>query len=311
MKLSQAIAGFWLEKKLSFSPNTVANYGYTFREFIDFVGDMDIEQITAIDIRRFLAHLAERPSKRGGKLSKRTVHDAWSPLSSLWTWAETELGIKHIIRGKVKQPDYGKRIIEPLTPEEIKRLVKATTHTRPWTAKQGKQAQTKRPTGDRDKAILLTLVDSGIRISELCALQLQDYDAGRGRLHIKHGKGDKERYAVVGVRTQKAIWRYLLARPDAKPVSPLFASREERPLRRDNLHHLLQQLGENAGVTNVHPHRFRHTFAVTFLRNGGNVMVLKELLGHESLQQVMEYVRIAEQDLAAGARHSPVDNWRI
>lgn len=58
-------------------------------------------------------------------------------------------------------------------------------------------------------------------------------------------------------------------------------------------------------------HRFRHTFAIQFLRNGGNLFVLKELLGHESLDMVMRYARIAEQDIEASVRYSPVDNWRL
>jgi site-specific recombinase XerD len=74
---------------------------------------------------------------------------------------------------------------------------------------------------------------------------------------------------------------------------------------------LVNRIGDRAGVSNAHPHRLRHTFAVTFLRNGGNVKTLQELLGHESLEMVMLYVKLAEQDIDGAVKHSPVDNWRI
>jgi site-specific recombinase XerD len=74
---------------------------------------------------------------------------------------------------------------------------------------------------------------------------------------------------------------------------------------------MILRLGDNAGVQNAHPHRFRHTFAITFLRNGGSPLLLQELLGHEELSTVLHYVKLAEQDIDDGARHSPADHWRL
>ena len=83
-------------------------------------------------------------------------------------------------------------------------------------------------------------------------------------------------------------------------------------LDRNNLRHMLSRNGKVAGVANVHPHRFRHTFAVEFLRNGGNVFELQQVLGHEQLSTVQRYVRLAEIDLeSAGRRGSPADNWKL
>jgi hypothetical protein len=88
VKLPQAYEGYFLSKELQFSQNTVRNYSYTFRYLNEFLGDVELESVTSDDIRRFLVHLG-----RKRKMSKRSVHDAWIPLSSLWTWAEKELGI--------------------------------------------------------------------------------------------------------------------------------------------------------------------------------------------------------------------------
>ncbi len=313
MKLSQAIAGYWLDKRPSFSDATVERYTYAFDELKQLVGDIEIDRITSNDVRKFLAYLAKRPHKQDAdkRLSKRTIHDYWQPLSSLWSWAEKELGIQHIIKDKVQPPEYTEKAIDPFTQDEVKALVRALTHDKEWITSTGKAAKSKRHTAKRDEAIILTLLDCGLRVSELCALTIRDYDPKRGRLHVRHGKGDKERYTVIGSRTQKAIWRYLADRENAKPGEPLFASGRGTHLRRDNLYHMLSRIAEKAGVSKANPHRFRHTFAITFLRNGGNVFVLKELLGHESLDMVLIYLKLAEQDIDSASRHSPVDNWRI
>jgi integrase/recombinase XerD len=88
----------------------------------------------------------------------------------------------------------------------------------------------------------------------------------------------------------------------AEPVAPLFATSTGRQLDRFSLHGLLELAGDRAGVEDVYPHRFRHTFAITFLRNGGNVFALQRILGHESLTMVNKYLAIAQTDLQAAHR---------
>ena len=305
MKLSAVLKGYWLDKELEFSPNTVKQYRYAFNHLIDFLGDAEFERITSDDIRRYLMWLrTER------EVGKRTQQNYWITLSSLWTWAETELGVPHIIRGKVAKPTFTKKVIEPLTVDEVRRLLEVAAFTDEWMTATGKTTRSKRPTAERDKAIILMLLDTGIRASELCDLTIGDYDEKLGRFHIRHGKNDKARFVVAGKRTQRAIWRYLLRRPKAKQGDPLFATRDG-VMDRTNLYHTIKRLGDRAGITDAHPHKFRHTYAINFLRNGGNVKTLQEILGHESMDMVMNYVHLAEQDIDAAQRHSPADNWRL
>lgn len=298
MKLSEALDGYWLDKILHFSPTTTPGYRLTFRRLVEFLDDPPIETITANDLRRFLAHW------EGQGLSKRSIHDMWVRLSSLWTWAEIELRIPHILRKQIKAPDFKKNKPDPFTADEIKRLLSHVART---------TTGAKRDTALRDAAIVLTLLDTGLRASELCDLLIADYDAANARLHVVKGKGKgggKERFVVTGKRTQKALWRYLASR-QAAPQQPLFATRHGTPLSRTDLRHLLVRLGTRAGVAGVHPHRFRHTFAIAFLRNGGSIAVLKELLGHESLAMVLHYADIALHDIDASRGASPVDGWRL
>jgi len=111
------------------------------------------------------------------------------------------------------------------------------------------------------------------------------------------------------------VWRYLASRADHLPTDPLFVIDEaiNEPMNRYSVHKLIKRLGKRAGVVpDAHPHRFRHTFAINFLRNEGDVFSLKALLGHESLKTVQQYLAIAQVDTErAHQRASPVDNWKL
>jgi len=177
----------------------------------------------------------------------------------------------------------------------------------------------KRPTADRDRALILVLLDTGARASEICAdprhnasgALIRDYDPRNATLQVI-GKGNKERLLLLSSATQKALWRYLSSRPDRIPEENLFITRSGEPLTSTALLHLLKALGKQAGVPDCHPHRFRHTFAITFLRNGGRVLELQQLLGHTTITMVQHYVNLAQVDLdMAMKRASPVANWKL
>lgn len=306
MLLSDAISGYWLDKKMDVSPATVKAYSHWFRLLVEFLDDKEFRAITSTDLRRFFSYLLDEK-----ELSRRSVHDSWVPLSSLWTWAENELKTKHIIRdGKIKPLKFTEKPIEPFSQDELQRLVAGAGFT--IYRRAGKSVRMKRATADRDVAIILALVDGGLRASELCGLTIADYDRDRGRLHIRHGKGDKDRFVFLGSRAQKAIWKMMIGRKGSKPTDPLFAAKSIKPLDRNNLRHHIQLIAKRVGVVNAHPHRFRHTFAITFLRNGGNVAELQRILGHTEIEMSLRYARVAEIDLERAAqRYSVADNWRL
>lgn len=306
MNLSKVVEGFFVVRRTRLAVTTVTNYRYCFDKLIARYGpNKPFQEITTEDIRRFTDYL------RGMGLSERSVHDNLVICSVLWTFAASEFGYPHVVKG-IELPKYDDKLIIPFTVEETKALVKAAEWTSGWDTRTGKQTRSKRPTTRRDVAIILTLLDTGIRVSELCNLTMKDYQSDTGRLHIRHGKGNKSRYVFAGMRAQKAIWRYVLERDRVRPADPLFASKTENTLERNNVRHTLGIIGQNAGVIGVHPHRFRHTFAVEFLRNGGNVFELKRILGHEKLATVEIYLELASVDIQkAQQANSPADNWRL
>ena len=191
-------------------------------------------------------------------------------------------------------------------------MLNVVERSAPWVSKNGIRVEEQRDTARRDRAILLTLFDTGIRASELCALHLGDYEQKSGRLHVRNGKGNKSRYLWLGETGRKALWRYLADRPAAQPDDPLFATRTNQPLDRNNLRHMVERCARRAGVKGATVHRFRHSFAITFLRNGGSVLELQRLLGHERMETLRIYVTLAESDLReAQQKASPADNWGL
>ncbi len=161
----------------------------------------------------------------------------------------------------------------------------------------------------------MLLLDTGIRASELCRLTVKDLDLQSGTITVRpfmSGIKSRPRIIPIGNVAKKALWRYLTTRNTEYKGDELFFSREGHPLDRDSLRKLLVRLGERAGVPNVHPHRFRHTFAIQYLRNGGDVFTLQRILGHTTLSMVQHYLALADADTqSAHRRASPVDNWRL
>lgn len=136
----------------------------------------------------------------------------------------------------------------------------------------------------------MTLLDTRLRASELCALTIADLDFGTGTAMVQMGKGQKGRIVPIGTRARKAVRHYLLERPNEKPTEPLFASqRDGRHLRLDGLVQVMDRLKEKSGIAHCTAHTFRRTFAITCLRNGMNVHILARIMGHSDISILSQY----------------------
>ncbi|MGV8953688.1 MAG: tyrosine-type recombinase/integrase [Cypionkella sp.] len=307
MQFEVAVQMYWSEKRRNVSDCTVADYSVTFRRFAEFVKSKEVEVITANDVRRFLAHIEKQHA-----LGKKTVCNAWVALSSFWSWAKSELEIEHVIHGKIERPQFRKPQIDAYTEDEVRAMLAACEFAAGWNTKTGKATKSRKPGMLRDVAAIFVLLDSGVRASELTEFKIQDYAENQGRLVVQHGKGDKTRVVFLGQKARKALRAYLKGRPGAKLGEPLFVTRTGEAMGRSELLHMIQRTAKRAGVVKANVHKFRHTFAINFLRNGGGVLQLQELLGHEKLDTVNIYVKLAEIDLAGAQRQaSPADNWRL
>jgi integrase/recombinase XerD len=321
--MSKAIPGFIQYKEAEgISKSSIIGYKHDLKLWLEHMGDTPVDKVTAKDIQAHLAWLRTEyePRRYSGKihpLSPKTIRNVWMTLSSFFSWASVEFDIPKPMKG-VPIPRCKKSPVDVFTKEDIEALLKACDYCResnPW---DRRKFTMKRSTAKRDRAIILTLFDTGLRASELCALKIGDVDFKTGKVQVKHGvlggaKGGKGRVVFIGKATRRSVWRYLVDREDGEDENaPLFLGKHYRPLNPNSLRHVIVELGERAEVKNCYPHRFRHTFAITYLRSGGDVFTLQALLGHSSLDMVRHYAQIAEIDIAA-AHHkaSPADNWRL
>lgn len=299
------------------SEHTIRDYQNTLNKFIHFVGaDIPFNSIVRQDIERFLSSyktstLGIEDENPEGVITKRTLLHYYTALAAMWTWAVDEgIADKHVVHS-VTAPKPEQREIIPFTEAEFKLLLGASARSKAYTRPGKRKSTHALEDAERNRAILLTLLDTGFRANELCGLKLYQVDQRNHRIQVL-GKGALERSVPYSPRTAQALWRYLATRPNAEPNDPLFATARNKHIDRCQLGKFLKKLGERAGVENVHPHRFRHTFAIQLLRNGADPYTLQKLLGHSTLDMVKKYLALAQIDLdKAHKRASPVDNWSL
>jgi integrase/recombinase XerC/integrase/recombinase XerD len=254
-----------------------------------------LSSLDMLSVREFIVHEQDRG------LSPYSVQGKTRALKAFSSWLCSEGYTRGNILLTLKLPKAPVNLIEPLTDQEIEKLV---SYQNPLTA-----------IGSRNIAILILLLDSGIRVSELCSLKNEDAHIEEGYMKV-FGKGSKERIVPIGALAQKVLWRYIFHfRPE--PVTPgngrLFLTLDGKPLIVNAVKLLLNRWGKKAAVPRLHAHLCRHTYATNFLCHScGDVFRLQQILGHTTLEMVRRYVHFASsQALMNGKTASPVDHMGI
>jgi len=307
LKLSKAISGFVQHKTAAgLAPTTIQGYERDLKKWAMHIGDVDIGDVTTQDVRDYLAWLRteykpQRWKKSDDPLSPKTLRNVWVTLSAFFRWASIELDVPNPMKA-VPAPRFEQAPVEPFTQQDIEALLKACEFCKEAKTTERRRFTMRRATAKRDRAIILTLLDTGLRASELCALNFGDLEQKTGKIYVKHGVSS-------GAKGGKGRAVFLAEREDGEdPDAPLFMGKHNRPLNKDALRHLMSELGAKAQVAKCHPHRLRHIFAITYLRSGGDVFTLQALPGHGSLDMVQHYARIAEVDIQqAHRRHGPAE----
>jgi len=296
------------------SPNTIRIYTTALsilQRFLERRGfPADVTSIGPEEIREFINYLQNTkafmehpftgPQQKG--LTGHTINCYLRAIRAFWSWLLVEEFIETNPFDKITIPKPPKKVITPFSEEQIRALLGII--------------DTKSPIGFRDWTIILTLLDTGIRVSELTELKLENVNLAQRCLKIC-GKGNKERTVPIGISVQKAIAKYL-TKYRTNPICPLsdnlFLNRDSMPLTPNRIESIIERYASKARIQGVRasPHTFRHTFAITYLRNGGDVFTLQRILGHETLDMVRNYINLAQYDLQeAHLRCSPVDNLKI
>ncbi len=310
MKISDALTGFVYARKADgVSPATVKVYHWGLDPLIRWLQDPELSAIRPEGLRDYFVYLREETD-----LSETSLQNVWRVIRAFYTWAEKEL---HLTRadGLLVKPEGDSQVVIPFTLEEVKLMLKACDYMRLARPGNRRPFRMRRATAKRDRAIILTLLDTGIRSGECGRLKIEDVDLASGRVEVRpfrRSRKSKPRIVKLGKASRHAVWGYLVERKESSPDEPLFLSRELNPFDRGTLYHLIFSIADKAGVAGAHPHRFRHTFAIQYLRNGGDIYTLQELLGHSSLEMVKKYLAIARADIdVIHEKVSPVDRWNL
>jgi site-specific recombinase XerD len=277
------------------SPKTISWYSEMLNDFTRFLELKGYQAVLSeFDIkvvREFIVHEQERG------LSPFSVQGKVRALKAFSSWLFTESYFGDNLLSNFKLPKVPINLVEPLTIVEINQLVACQN---PLTA-----------VGCRDIAILIVMLDTGIRLSELCGLHFEDAHIEEGYLKVM-GKGRKERIVPIGSLVQKVLWRYIIhfrPEPIAQSENYLFLTLDGKPLQANAVKLLIKRWGKKANVPRLHAHLCRHTFATNFLiQNCGDVFRLQQILGHTSLEMVRRYVHYAStQTMISGNPSSPLD----
>lgn len=273
------------KKAVNRQDNTLRGYVKEINNVLDFLGK-DIEDITGMDLRYYYGIMRE---KRHIKMS--TMQTRLHCLSSFWDFLiSEELTHSNPVK-KVGVLKLEKVIKKPFSAEELEAIRGACENI-------------------RDRALVEFLYSTGVRVSELEALNVGDIEMGKQEL-IVYGKGSKERKTYLTDTAKFYLKRYLQERCRNENLAleellgePLFVSMNKRKKRLTTagIQFLLRTVGKKAAVKNVHPHRFRRTIATDLLNKGMPIEQVKEFLGHEKLDTTMIYCTVKEEQVQASHR---------
>ena len=285
--LVDSVEGFlaWLELERGLSGNTLQSY--------------------AQDLAQFAAFARGRGLGAWSEVDRETV-SAWTVSLSQADYARTSQARKlsavrmfarHLVREKVRQDDFSelsgvpklsRRLPDVLTREEVAALLDAPPLGTPF--------------GLRDRAVLELLYSSGLRVSELCGLLLQNVNLDDGYLRV-YGKGSKERITPVGSPAVDALRNYIGGGRQhfvkAKTGSELFLSQQGRPISRKMIWVVIKAHAKRAGIKKpIKPHLLRHSFATHLLEGGADLRAIQEMLGHADISTTQIYTAVQNARLS-------------
>lgn len=258
------------------SPETISYYKICLNMFMDYCGrDLDIEDLDIILFKSYQLFLSENKDIK--KVSVRTYSRAVRVFYRYLFFED----IIDININKLKLIKADKEVIMPLTDTEVKQLLNSFE---PLTF-----------LGERDKLICMLMLDCGLRRGEVVNLKLTDIDKNKKTMII-NGKGSKQRLVPFGKTVKIQLIRYLSMR-SKKPCSfdSLFLTVEREPITANTIKMLFQRLKSSSGISRLYPHLLRHTFATNYILQGGNLEVLRVLLGHSSISITQIYIHLAAQ----------------
>ncbi len=226
---------------------------------------------------------------RARHLAPVTVHQAYRHIRAFLKWL---MLMKVITEYPLAGVEMRTPKVLPTVPtdEEIRAVVKACPETM---------------TGRRNKALILTMVDTGVRNAETRSLLIESVDWTGPRIIVRQGKGRKDRVVSLNAVTVRALKRWLEVHPDPYPQNYLFTYEDGRPMTEFGLGQILRRLSDKAKLPKerwLHPHALRHAACVSWIKAGVPLEICRRLMGHASLHTVLIYANLTSTDVMAAHR---------
>lgn len=230
------------------------------------------DEIDVYDLRYYLALETDRG------LSKQTVENQRANLSAFFSWLTNEDIITKNPFRQISTIKCDKKVRKIFSDVELDALRSACQKS-------------------KERAILEVLLSTGIRVDELASMEVHDIDRNTLSVHVRHGKGSKERITYISEVAMKHLMTYLNGRKEAGTM--LLYNKNHEKISTDGIRHILNTVADRAGVEDVHPHRFRRTFATTMYKRGMPIQEIQALLGHSNINTTTLYIQMDDTLLQA------------
>lgn len=250
------------------SQETINGYQSNCHLFIEFLGDTSLKDITSQHIDNYILSMRERGNTNNTIVTKSKF------IKTLLKYCEVDVKFPTISKQKVRK--------EPYTEEEIKILLKKPTR--------------KSYTQYRNWTIVNFLLATGVRCRTLVNIKIKDLDFTNNTIYLRVTKTHKAFYIPMSSSLRQVLKDYL-ALIDYEDEDYLFMNQYGEQLSRSTIKSTIRDYNLRRGISKTSMHLYRHTYAINFLRNGGNIMYLKTLLGHEDLKTTQQYLYVTTEDL--------------
>ncbi len=297
---------------LNRSPKTIEWYIAILRRFFGFLKTNGLmKPVSELGKKELKAYISYRQNAKRwpnnpyineenrGKLSPYSIQGDVSAIKAFWGWLYSEEYIDKNALAKFPLPKVPQLILKTLTGEQIEIILNAIGH--------GSSQEVKY------RCIVLLLLDTGLRISELISIKNDDLNLIHGLITVL-GKGQKQRIVPISPLTRKEITKYIKYHRQglcSEESTYLFPASNGERISATSVRQYMRRLcmkDEFDGIK-LYPHLFRHTFATQSIAKGANVFTVKEIMGHKSLQTTMKYTHLTVEDMkVAHNKFSPVQN---